>query len=115
MQNLTGDPRFPAALAPTSMSNGGEVHDNSLAMALAGSTPVSAPAPGAGQSPETIPLPELGGQRPVGTDPARLRPGQPATEPADPPGRFGGVTVGSGTDKPGGGWKLTASAGGGAA
>jgi hypothetical protein len=111
VQDLSG--RVPG-LVPTSMSNGGEVHDNSLAMALPGSVPVSAPAPGAGQSPETIPLPQLGAQVPVSTERDRVHGArQPAGEPADPPGRFGGITVGSGTDKPGGGWKLSPSAGGG--
>lgn len=45
MDDLTG--RYPQALVPTSQSDGGEVHDNSLAMTAPGSEPVSAPAPAA--------------------------------------------------------------------
>lgn len=51
-------------LVPTSMSVGGEVHDNSLAGAGPGSTPVSAPAPGAAM-PEALPQPQLGAAHPV--------------------------------------------------
>jgi hypothetical protein len=58
MQDLTG--KFPAALVPSSMSAGGEVHFDSgnLQMTAPGSQPVSAPAPEwPGQAAETMPLP----------------------------------------------------------
>jgi hypothetical protein len=45
-------------LVPTSMSEGGEIHDNSLAMAGPGSTPVSAPSASV-IPPETLPLPVM--------------------------------------------------------
>lgn len=52
------------ALVPTSMSAGGEVHDNSLAGAGPGSEPVTGPAQGAAL-PEALPLPKLPAQLPV--------------------------------------------------
>lgn len=53
------------ALVPTSMSVGGEIHDNSLAGAGPGSDPVSGPSPGMGQMTEALPLPKLPAQLPV--------------------------------------------------
>ena len=45
-------------LVPSSMSSGGEVHSNAMAMGAPGSQPVSAPSPGdPGQAAETLPLP----------------------------------------------------------
>jgi hypothetical protein len=108
MQDLSG--QHLAALVPTSQSSGGEVHDNSAAMTAPGSPPVSAPAPGAGQSPEVLPLPVMptvaSGVKTI------LPPGRPADQPVDQPrdpaGKFGGVTGQSG--KPaGGGWSYTPS------
>ena len=52
------------ALVPTSMSAGGEIHDNSLAGAGPGSDPVTGPAPGAAPA-EVLPLPRLPAQLPV--------------------------------------------------
>jgi hypothetical protein len=110
MQDLSG--QVPG-LVPSSMEGGNMVTTNTVAMALPGSTPITPMPEAPNMLDQNLPLPKLGAQVPVGTDPARLRPGQPAGQPADPGGRFGGVTVGSGTDKPGGGWDLTPSAGGG--
>jgi hypothetical protein len=45
-------------LVPSSMSSGGEVHSNALAMGAPGSQPISAPSPeDPGQAPERLPLP----------------------------------------------------------
>ena len=103
------------ALAPSAMEGGNMVATNNVAMALPGSEPITPMPEAPNLLDPNLPMPKLGAQRPVGTDPARLRPEQPPGEPADPPGRFGGVTVGGGTDKPGHGWRLTDSAGGGVA
>jgi hypothetical protein len=108
MQDLSG--QHLAALVPTSQSSGGEVHDNSLAMSAPGSPPISAPAPGAGQSPEVLPLPVM---PTVASGISTVLPpgrpaGQPVDQPRDPVGRFGGVTVGTGRPA-GNGWTFTVS------
>jgi hypothetical protein len=113
VQDLSG--QVPG-LVPSSMEGGNMVATNEIAMALPGSTPITPMPEAPNLLDQNLPLPKLGAQVPVGTERDRVHGArQPAGEPADPPGRFGGVTVGTGTDKPGGGWKLTPSAGGGTA
>jgi hypothetical protein len=55
MEDLTG--QQPANLVPSSQSEGGECHDNGLAMTAPGSQPISVPSPDdPGQPHEKLPM-----------------------------------------------------------
>jgi hypothetical protein len=89
---------YQAPLVPSSMSSGGEVHQD-FGMSLPGSQPVSAPAPGAGQLPETLPLPVIpDAGRPVSSPRPNGAGPQPAGQPRDEAGQYSGVTEGGGQD-----------------
>lgn len=99
LSNVLGN---PIPLAPTSQSEGGEIHDNTKAYSLPGSVPVSAPSASI-IPPETLPLPQVpGGQIPLSSPrPSGGSPAQPPGEPVDRPrdalsGQFSMITEGGG-------------------
>jgi hypothetical protein len=76
MQDLTQQYEPVANLVPTSQSEGGEVHDNALAMTAPGSQPISVPAPGdPGQPHSHLPMPI--DSNPAGSIPVSNAPNKP--------------------------------------
>ena len=103
-------------LVPSSMSSGGEVHSNAMAMGAPGSQPVSAPSPqDPGQAVETLPLPvDTTGQE--GAADRWLRDPSGAKEPQpqqNAPFPQAGAFAQAGTEDGNAAmWKKTASSGG---